>query len=229
MDLASIESALRSVGLISRGGFHPEPQDGVPPLPGARAVATVVLAGNVGNSMWEPFQRAKTHADNTDPLNSWTREVLTSVARACGAHALFPFEGPPYLPFQQWAQRAEPVAPSPIGLLIHPDYGLWHAYRGALAFAESIDLPPLVPRPRPCETCATRPCLSTCPVEALAPGRYDLRSCGKHIGSEAGSDCMQGGCLARRACPVGRSFMYPPQQMRFHMEAFLRNAVPADD
>ena len=24
---------------------------------------------------------------------------------------------------------------SPLGLLIHPDYGLWHGYRGALLFA----------------------------------------------------------------------------------------------
>ena len=37
--------------------------------------------------------------------------------------------------------RAEAVAPSPLGILIHPDYGLWHAYRGALAFAERLALP----------------------------------------------------------------------------------------
>ena len=41
--------------------------------------------------------------------------------------ALFPFGGPPHFPFQQWARRAEPVHPSPIGLLIHPIYGLWHS------------------------------------------------------------------------------------------------------
>ena len=30
---------------------------------------------------------------------------------------------------------------SPLGILIHPDWGLWHSYRGALAFRERLDLP----------------------------------------------------------------------------------------
>src|SRR4030095_137820 len=49
----------------------------------------------------------------------------------------------------RWAMRAEAVAPSPLGILIHPDYGLWHAYRGALAFAERLALPPRGARPLP--------------------------------------------------------------------------------
>jgi hypothetical protein len=32
---------------------------------------------------------------------------------------------------------------------------------------------------------------------------------------------MSGGCLARRACPVGREYAYDPAQARFHMQAFL--------
>lgn len=222
MELARIETALRSAGLVSRGGFHPRSADAVPPLPDGRAAGTVVLAGNVGDSMWQAFQRANPHAAKPHPLNSWTREVLTSLAGEYGAHALFPFDGPPYLPFLRWAQRAEPVTPSPIGPLIHPDYGLWHAYRGALAFAALIELPPLVPRPSPCEACATRPCLSVCPVDALAPGRYDVTRCRDHIASTAGSDCLQGGCLARRACPAGQAYRYRAEQQFFHMSAFLR-------
>ena len=45
-----------------------------------------------------------------------------------------PRTGRPWLPFQQWARKAEPVHVSPLGVLIHPDYGLWHSYRGALCF-----------------------------------------------------------------------------------------------
>jgi hypothetical protein len=30
-----------------------------------------------------------------------------------------------------------------------------------------------------------------------------------------------GGCLARRACPVGQAHVYGPAQARFHMAAFL--------
>ena len=53
----------------------------------------------------------------------------------------------------RWAQRAEPLHPSPLGVLIHPVHGLWHAYRGALAFAEPIELPPRADLPSPCASC----------------------------------------------------------------------------
>jgi hypothetical protein len=62
---------------------------------------------------------------------------------------VFPFERP-YLPFQRRAMRAEACYPSPLGLLIHPDYGLWHGYRGALLFAAAIELPPSGRRASPC-------------------------------------------------------------------------------
>lgn len=225
MELATIEKALREVGLLGRGGFHPHIEDNVPPLPDGRPVKTVVLAGNVGDSVWHPYQAAARKGGGTLSLDQWTRQVLTAAARKLKAHAFFPFSGPPYLPFQRWAQHAEPVAPSPIGPLIHPQYGLWHAYRGALAFAERIELPPPVARATPCQSCTTRPCLSTCPVGALTPGHFNMVACLDHLGSEAGGECLRGGCLARRACPVGVEFQYPRPQAQFHQQAFLRSAM----
>ena len=61
-----------------------------------------------------------------------------------------------------------------------------------------------------------------CPVEAFAEGRYDVPKCVNHIAGPSGTECLTGGCLARRACPVGRDYAYAPDQARFHMEAFLR-------
>jgi len=43
-----------------------------------------------------------------------------------------------------------------------------------------------------------------------------------HVASEAGQTCVTGGCLARRACPVGRAYIQTPAQAQFHMKAFLR-------
>ncbi len=222
--IAIIESALRDVGLVSRGGFHPRPEDQVPTMPDGADAGTLILVGNVGAAMWRHFQQAKASYTQDHPLNSWTRQALDAIARHNGAHAIFPFDGPPYHPFQRWAQRAEPVVPSPIGTLIHPDYGLWHAYRGALAFAERIVLPPSAARPSPCETCQGKPCLSACPVNAFASGRYDVDACLDHISSDHGAECLHHGCLARRACPVGQPYTYSAGQTRFHMKAFLRNA-----
>ena len=149
------------------------------------------------------------------------------MAGALSARALYPFEGPPYHPFQRWALRTGGVHVSPIGPLIDPEFGLWHAYRGALAFDERLEVPDPGGRPSPCESCAEKPCLGACPAGAFTPSgegmaEYDIPACVAHISSTDGEDCLGGGCLARRACPVGRDAPYGPDQARFHMERFLK-------
>ena len=207
-------------GLIVRGGFHPTPEDGVPGDP-----ATLVLVGNAGPAMWRSFDAARfdgSYGDSANPLDDWVRDALTEVAETLGAAPLFPFGGLPHLPFQRWAQRTDAVAPSPLGVLIHPDYGLWHAYRGALALDQRLDLPPRDTRPRPCDSCADKPCLSACPVNAFSTDGYDVPVCVAHISGPDGADCMDLGCRARRACPVGRDYLYEPAHAAFHMAAFRK-------
>ena len=225
---AEIDTALRAHGLIARGGFYPEPADAVPPLSDGRAVRTLVLAGNAGPEMWRAFTAAPEFGAEPDPLDRWTARVLGAVAAEMGGEALFPFGGPPYRPFVAWAKRAEPVAESPLGILIHPDYGLWHAYRGALVFAETIDVPARIERPRPCDTCTEKPCLSACPVNAFTNPGYNVPACVGHIAAPAGADCLALGCRARRACPIGPEFLYAPAQAEQHMRAFLRANPPPE-
>jgi hypothetical protein len=220
VSLKGIEDALGSRGLRPRGAFHPDAADVVPTLPDGRPAATLVLAGQAGPEMWRRFSAAP--PDGRDPLDDWSRRELGAIAQATGASALFPGDGPPYLPFQRWARRADTVFVSPIGVLIHPDYGLWHSYRGALAFAERLDLPAPEPRPNPCEACAAKPCLTTCPVDALKHEGYDVPACIAHLERPEGSDCLGLGCRARRACPIGRDYVYEPAQAEFHMAAFLK-------
>jgi len=99
---------------------------------------------------------------------------------------------------------------------------MWHAYRGALAFAEAVELPPRESKDNPCDTCVDRPCLNTCPVAAFAPGSYDVPACTAYLDATADNDCLGQGCRARRACPVGREHIYGPDQANLHMSAFLR-------
>ena len=222
MDYGTVTAALQAHGLRPRGGFHPAPGDGVPALAGGRAAGTLILAGNVGPDMWRVFAAAPEFGRDPDPLDRWSERVLGVLAGLWGARALFPFAGPPCYPFVAWAKRAEAVVESPLGMLIHPDHGLWHAYRGALAFAGRIDLPPRDPRPSPCAACADKPCLAACPVGAFRGAGYDVESCVKHIRAPSGAQCMNDGCRARRACPIGRERAYQGAQARFHMDAFLR-------
>ena len=187
-----------------------------------RSAGTLALVGVVGRSCWDAFQAAAESRDERPhPLDRWSRRVVSGLASELGAEPLFPFDGPPFLPFIRWAQRAEAVYPSAMGPLIHPDYGLWHAYRGALAFAETLDLGPRDTRPSPCDACEDKPCLATCPVGAFSAAGYDVAACVAHIGGARGGECLSAGCLARRACPVGVTFQYAMEQMGFHMEAFL--------
>jgi hypothetical protein len=153
-----------------------------------------------------------------------------------GGVALYPFTGPPYWPFQQWATRAEPLQNSPLMLRIHPSYGLWHAYRFALALPGSplVNLvataaPPSSGLGSLCLQCDGQPCLQACPVSAFDGTSYRVDDCLGWLQQLGGEPCMQQGCLARRACPVGAAYRYPSDVAAFHMTAFasLHRPVPA--
>jgi len=221
MDYETLELTIENTGLLCRGGFHPGSED-----EGLEGVATVVLIGNAGSRMWDIFSVSPEYINDDgsgDPLDVWSRRVLEEAAAELGAHAIFPFEGPPYYPFQKWSMRAEQVWQSPIGPLLHPEFGLWHAYRGALLFPGAVDIEAPSSSPSPCETCADQPCLRTCPVDAFSVGKYDVPACARHIKSPEGQGCMNGGCMARCACPLGQSYHYSSEHAYFHMHHFLKN------
>lgn len=220
MQLGEIERSLRDAGLTPRGAFHPADGDRVPLFAVDTPVRTVVLAGSAGPQMWRAFDAER--AGRRLSLDEWCTRILADIAARLGARAIFPFERP-YLPFQRWATRAEACHASPLGLLIHPDYGLWHSYRGALLFAAAIELPPRDLRASPCASCADRPCLKACPVGAFDGTAYDVPACARHLAHVPEPACMDIGCLARHACPVGRDYRYVPAQARFHMQAFLKS------
>ena len=229
--LRDLAAALQRHGMLIRGGFALTEEDerglaGFPDLAASDLTKagrgrTLVLIGNAGPPLYDAFFAAgQTTGDN--PLDDWTRRVVLPIAARLGARAAFPSDGPPWLPFQRWAMRAEGVKASPLGVLIHPEFGLWHAYRAALVFDRVLDLRPAPVRAHPCDSCVGRPCLSTCPVGAVTEAGYAVDNCARHVASRDGEACRSIGCLARRACPVGAAHVYPDRAMAFHMGAFLR-------
>ncbi len=219
--LAGLRVALAPHGLIPRGGFLVRAKDGIPAFADGRAARSLVLIGHGGGDFWPAFAPFATGED-PHPLDSWSRRILDPLAQALGGVALYPFGGPPHWPFQLWARRAEAVYPSPLQILIHPEFGLWHAYRGAIALTERIEFPPRADRPSPCESCAEKPCLTACPVGAIRPTDFRADICRAHALAPEGAECRDRGCLARRACPIGRDYRYGPAQQAFHMRAFLQ-------
>jgi epoxyqueuosine reductase QueG len=184
----------------------------------------VILIGNVGLDMFKRFATARD--EHSASMDEWTKSVVDPLASSFDAKAVYPFDVP-HQPFLTWARLAGAGHVSPLGLNIHSQYGLWHAYRAALLFPFEFDMPRNSAGAHPCETCADKPCLSACPVTAFDGERYDVAACGQHILSSKGQDCLTGGCKARLACPVGQQFQYHPRQIQFHMRAF-QNARAKD-
>ena len=221
----TLVSDVAQLGFAFRGAFHPDPEDGAPTLSDGAPTLTIVLLGwTGGGDHWSAFSASQEANDGLPhPLNRWSKRLIDQIAADLGGSAFYPFAGPPWLDFQSWALKSEPVYRSPLGFLIHPEWGLWHSYRGALGFRQRLELGPREDVPNPCDQCSERPCLSACPVSAFAPGRsYDYAACRHHL-EGAGEDCRMRACAARRACPIGGDNRYSEPQAAFHIRALLPN------
>ncbi len=224
--LPTLQSAFAVHGLRVRGMLAFTADERAPEVHGQRA-ATLVLVGHLGGTLWKAFSDWLDSQPGTiaDPLDTWSRQVLDEIAGQIGAEAVFPFDKP-YWPFQSWAMRAEGLRPSPIGPLMHPVYGTWYAYRGALAFREQLPVHEFAKPEHACDTCVEKPCLSACPVNAFSPVGFDVAACRSYLRAPVTSqsdstspDCLGRGCHARNACPVGAEHRYGEAQLQFHMAA----------
>jgi hypothetical protein len=225
-----LEDCLREHGLFVRGvtrlneeeieryGMNPE-------------TAGLALIGNIGSSYWEQFSQSAEFKDSAaHPLDRWSRRVAEPIAQRLALQALYPFEGPPYYPFQQWARRAEGLEQSPVGIMIHPQFGLWHSYRFALLGVDfEIEMAKKAatsavesPLASPCLDCAGKPCLHTCPVDAFDANGYAVERCADYLQQTPQAECHQQGCLARYACPIAPQLRYVAAQGRFHLHAFVQ-------
>lgn len=212
--LSRIAAAAAEAHLAILGGFHAE---GDPSLP--KGTRTLLLLGPAEPGFWAHLTAQPEWDGAPDALDRWSRRAIGRLACDLGAKALFPFGGPPYHPFYQWALRSGRIWESPVRLLVHEAQGLMLSFRGALALKSETALPP--PATRPCDACA-RPCLTACPAEALTGAGYDLPACHGFLDTSAGAICMQNGCAVRRACPVSQTYARLPEQSAYHMGHFHR-------
>lgn len=218
MTYNDVTQAARAAGLIVMGALHP-----------GRAQAkgldsgTLILLG-AGAEFWRVLTTSPEGQDAApDPIDRWSVRVVTALAETTGAEPHFPFGGPPYAPFIDWAEKSGRAWPSPTGMLVHDTVGLMISYRGALHFADEFALP-MTDGTSPCTTCVGRPCITACPVGALGiDAPYDVPACHAFLRTGPGADCMTQGCAVRRACPVSQRFGRDPAQSAHHMQAFHRS------
>ncbi len=209
--LSQIAGLLAAHHLEILGGFHTENDPALP-----AGTRTLLMIGPKESGFWPHLTAQPEWDGQPDPIDRWSRRVIGQLACDIGAKALFPFGGPPYHPFYQWALRTGRVWDSPVRLLVQASQGLMVSFRGALAIKDVVAVPP--PATRPCEAC-DKPCLAACPAGALGAGGYDVPAC--HAYLAAGErDCMKSGCLVRRACPLSATYARMPEQSAYHMRQF---------
>jgi epoxyqueuosine reductase QueG len=228
--LAALGAALAPAGVNLVGVARPSDYDArVPPerslarlVPEARSV---VVLGNGGGAFWRAYRAAVARepgrAERADPLDAFTREVVTQAidglgdGLGVGGRIVFPFEfGTVPVSFMTLAACAGLGTPSLLGVLIHPEWGPWMALRAAW-------FPPLLleaPRPAdgfdPCPSCVERPCIAACPAGAVSGFGWDVPRCVAHRLSTA-DDCGLG-CHARLACVIGPEHRYPVEALAHH-------------
>ena len=182
---------------------------------------SLVLLGQRGRALWD--RSVRHHLDADDPFDDTVRHLVENWFSHHEPDAAWSvvYPGSVRIPLGQLAATVGWGQPSPLGITIHPEHGLWIAHRIAFVCDLDLSVEPS-PGPHPCTSCVGTPCVAACPVDAVSITEpFALRSCAEHR-APAGSECeLQ--CLARNACPVAADLRYGSEQMAHHYASGLRS------
>ena len=211
------------------------------------ATSSVLLIANQGPSMWQKLNRraAESGIRTSDPVDDYVLDTVLEHGRAVlpdqHLSVLYPRtrldSSLPHVPLQKLGTVAGWHHASPMGIGIHPEFGLWFAYR-ALVCVDMVFTPGVCVSGRwsalresgsqvvdntsesVCDTCETRACQSACPAGAVTFGQLpDMARCSTFRLSENSPCASQ--CLARNACPVGGQSRYESEQTAHHYSLSL--------
>ncbi|HUY20317.1 MAG TPA: hypothetical protein VMV15_13910 [Candidatus Binataceae bacterium] len=194
---------------------------------------SIVLLGNGGGGLWRALEaHATAHPGwwrRDHPLDDFTREVVERMmlpaleAHGLEAIAAYPFLADPYMfNFIELGRLAGLGGPSILGVLVHPVYGPWIAFRAAILLDADLDSPGAAAGFDPCPSCTVRSCIPACPVGAVTPASgWDVPRCARHR-VEVETDCAAR-CHARVGCVLGPNHRYPDEELAYHQ----RRSLPA--
>lgn len=187
----------------------------------------LLLIGHGGRLLWEKVQGLTSASEH--PIDDYSRDTFTHwFATGLPGHnysLLYPGDTPVGL--QTLGALAGWHHATPFMVGINARWGSWFAYR-VLALADT-ELPVTAPltAPSPCLTCAAQPCITVCPAEAMAQGRFSLDRCIAYR-RQADSRCRTT-CIARLACPVNQECRYEDSQLRHAYGCSLANFDASSD
>ncbi len=225
---ARIVSIVRPFGLNLVGIAPVSEYDALVPAAwrlGTQRATSVIVMGHGGGGFWAAYQHHigahPEHGERADPLDDFTEALMQTEVlprlRAIGidGRVRFPFRtDEPRVSFVHLAEAAELGRRSLLGVLIHPEFGPWIAFRGAIMVDEVLTAPRPAAGFDPCASCEARPCVAMCPAAAVDGDGWNVRRCIDHRVQRT-DDC-QSQCDARVACVYGRAHVYPPDALRHH-------------
>jgi hypothetical protein len=199
----------------------------------APSARSLILIGNGGGSFWKAFQHYI--GDNPgwmardNPLDDFTRVVVERDLSAPLTYAridhaiIYPFmNNGPTLNFMAAGKAVGLSGPSILGVMVHPVYGPWIAFRAVIVMNEVIDAPSEALGFDPCPSCTVRSCIPACPANAVSfPQGWDIPRCLTHR-VEVEPDCTPR-CHARAGCVLGPEHRYPDDELAYHQMRALRS------
>ena len=182
---------------------------------------TDIAVGSAGDAFWNAVSTSREWVEGyEDPIDRYTARVINSLLIAeQGEEAIYPFDADAPNFVRLWPATFPKLAPSQLGPMIHPEYGLWMAARAHVILPQAFFKFEQSPKFSPCESCEAKPCLHACPVGAFSASKpYDYLACAAHL--KTNPACFSGGCDARGACPYGQSWQLPKDQAKYHQSRF---------
>ena len=175
---------------------------------------SLLLLGNGGKAFWQALTPAVWDNQNALDLHSVNiaKAYLQQVFPERQYRVLYPSTAPVGL--QQLGKLAGWHGDSPLKLGINPVFGLWYAYRALLWVEGELPVTNVPSFQSPCLQCEDKPCIRSCPADALSEAPKHLQAC---IDFRLGTDSpCQFSCLARLQCPIASQHRYSSEQLQYH-------------
>jgi epoxyqueuosine reductase len=192
---------------------------------------SVILVGFAGRGFWEILQGfLKENPGFRDTREDWIDDYTVlrfmHVARILedekvDYEMVFPFgSGELSLDFSKLGELGGVGTKSLMGILIHPEYGLWISLRGAIVTDLEFDYydEPLLSF-NPCHHCF-KPCISACPASTVSERDWNYVVCMKF---RLSNNTCRDNCVSRRACPYGKEHQYSEAQLAHHHKFVLKS------
>ena len=214
--LVNVFNALKPIGLNVVGVTDGRPHQSL--LPDCQSA---VVIGNGGTALWDHFiEDLKVNPNHLSqhqhPFDDFVkRSIETADPNPPKSRRWIRCAAEPeaFVDFRPLAESAGLGFSSTMGLLIHPEYGLWTGLRAVLLTTEKLPEMSAVQGESPCQTCTEQPCITACPAGAVQPTGWKVKICAKF---HEDSQVCHGQCHSRLSCPVGAAHRHGPLQHQYH-------------